>query len=123
MRGKKLTDVLTAEEIRKKTEVAEPEPARREIQEPYGLAPPPPSGLASKMSGMRSRVARYVKRAAILAVILTLILILHASDPVRIRVASLLGTTGGSKLAQTTSTAVPFAVVLAVAVTWFMDVG
>jgi hypothetical protein len=128
MRGKKLCEVLTAEEIRRKTEAAEepepePAPARRPIQEPYGITPPPQAGLVAKISGLRSRVARYVKRAALLAVILTLILIMHASDPVRIRVASLIGTTGGSPLVQTTSTAVPFAVVVAVAVTWFMEVG
>ena len=32
MRGKKLCDILTPDEIRKKTD--------REIHEPYGLAPP-----------------------------------------------------------------------------------
>ncbi len=123
MRGKKLSEVLTPEEIRKKTE-----PVKEQITEPYGLAPPgspPPEkpGFVAKITGLRTRIARYVKRAAILAIILTLVLIAHASDPVRIRVASLLGTTGSSPMVQTTSTAIPFAVVIAVAVTWFMDAG
>jgi hypothetical protein len=132
MRGKKLTEVLTAEEIRKKTEqIDEPVPvhapaamAQQRISEPYGLPPPPEKpGFVAKMSGLRSRVAKYLKRAAILALILTIVLVAHASDPVRIRVASLLGTTASSPLVQTASTAIPFAVVIAVAVTWFMEAG
>ncbi len=148
MRGKKLTEVLTAEEIRKKTE-----------HEPYGLAPPPEQrpqvvptyqpqvaptyqpqqqvqqqqqqqvpqqqeqGFVAKMTSLRSRVAKYVKRAAILAIFIAIVLVVHSLDPVRVRVASLLGTTSGSPLLQSTSTAIPFAVVVAVAVTWFMEVG
>jgi hypothetical protein len=132
MRGKKLTEVLTAEEIRKKTEpIDEPVLAQapaamapQRISEPYGLPPPPEKpGFVAKMSGLRSRVAKYLKRAAILALILTIVLVAHASDPVRIRVASLLGTTASSPLVQTASTAIPFAVVIAVAVTWFMEAG
>ena len=129
MRGKKLTEVLTAEEIRKKTEpIDEPvlmaPAAPQRISEPYGLPPPPEKpGFVAKMSGLRSRVAKYLKRAAILALILTIVLVAHASDPVRIRVASLLGTTASSPLVQTASTAIPFAVVIAVAVTWFMEAG
>jgi hypothetical protein len=124
MRGKRLTEVLTAEEIRKKTEPIEEHAPAQRISEPYGLPPPPEKpGFVAKMSGLRSRVAKYVKRAAILALILTIVLIAHASDPVRIRVASLLGTTASSPLVQTTSTAIPFAVVIAVAVTWFMEAG
>jgi hypothetical protein len=153
MRGKKLTEVLTADEIRKKTE-----------HEPYGLAPPPEQrpqvvptyqpqvaptyqpqqqqqqqqqqvqqqqvpqqqqeqGFVAKMTSLRSRVAKYVKRAAILAIFIAIVLVVHSLDPVRVRVASLLGTTSGSPLLQSTSTAIPFAVVVAVAVTWFMEVG
>lgn len=118
MRGKRLSEVLTPEEIRKKTEPVQ------QVAEPYGLAPPPEKpGFVAKITGLRTRVAKYVKRAAILALILTLVLIAHASDTVRIRVASLLGTTGSSPMVQTTSTAIPFAVVIAVAVTWFMEAG
>jgi hypothetical protein len=151
MRGKKLTEVLTADEIRKKTE-----------HEPYGLAPPPEQrppvvptyqpqvaptyqpqqqqqqvqqqqqqvpqqqqeqGFVAKMTSLRSRVAKYVKRAAILAIFIAIVLVVHSLDPVRVRVASLLGTTSGSPLLQSTSTAIPFAVVVAIAVTWFMEVG
>ena len=169
MRGKKLTEVLTPDEIRKKTD-----------HEPYGLAPPPDhrpqgpqvsqgpvptyqyqqgpqvsqgpqgpqgppqyqyqyehqvpqgppgqhqgqvTGFVAKMTSLRSRVAKYVKRAAILALFIAIVLVVHSLDPVRVRVASLLGTTSGSPLLQSTSTAIPFAVVVAVAVTWFMEVG
>ena len=136
MRGKKLSEVLTADEIRKKT--AE--------HEPYGIAPPPEhthpipqpipqvqiqplqphqqvSGFVAKISSLRSRIAKYVKRAAILAVFIAFVLVVHSLDPVRVRVASLLGTTSGSPLVQSTSTAIPFAVVVAVVVAWFMEAG
>jgi hypothetical protein len=80
-------------------------------------------GFVAKMTSLRSRVAKYVKRAAILAIFIAIVLVVHSLDPVRVRVASLLGTTSGSPLLQSTSTAIPFAVVVAVAVTWFMEVG
>jgi hypothetical protein len=109
MRGKKISELLSSEELRRKR-------TRRAHAEP--TTPPVHEALADRVGGALGKLARYLRRLAVAVALTALMFVVHRSQSFHAAATVFLNTAGHSELVRSLSTALPLSVVTALVTMW-----
>ena len=108
MRGKKISELLSSEELRRKRTRRAPEPT----------TPPVHEALADRVGGALGKLARYLRRLAVAVALTALMFVVHRSQSFHAAATVFLNTAGHSELVRSISTALPLSIVTALVTVW-----
>lgn len=112
MRGKKISDLIPSDELRRKRARCAPEPATE------AAAYAGPAGLADRVGDAIGKLARYLRRLAVAVALTALVLVVHRSQSFHAVATVFLNTAGHSELVRSISTALPLSIVTALVTVW-----
>jgi hypothetical protein len=115
MRGKKISDLIPSEELRRKRARCAPEPA--------AAASAPAAGLADRVGDALGKLTRYLKRLVVAVALTALVLVVHRSQSFHAVATVFLNTAGHSELVRSISTALPLSIVTALVTMWIREAG
>jgi hypothetical protein len=111
MRGKKIADLFTKEELRKK---------QRRDPTCDGDKETDPS-IAVKFSKVTARLMRLLRRFSIVALLMACVLVLHRNQQFHASATVFFNTAGHTELVRSISTALPLSIATAVVAVWIAN--
>jgi hypothetical protein len=114
MRGKKIADLFTKEELRKKQR-------RGPTDDDNACGNTEDPSIAMKFSKATARLMRLVRRFAIVALLMAFVLVLHRNQQFHASATVFFNTAGHTELVRSISTALPLSIATAVVAVWIAN--
>ena len=116
MRGKKISDLIPSDELRRKRARCAATDATATTATTTTATTS--AGLADRVGDAIGKLARYLKRLAVAVALTALVLVVHRSQSFHAAATVFLNTAGHSELVRSISTALPLSIVTALVTVW-----